>query len=322
MIESELEDRYGIEMHNVIIADNNGIPPYNKKMMVSRHHASVGGFLTCWNDPDEVSEELLPVIENVVNGIVPNDSTDSEVHWVDVFPDVTKFYSTGAGVKMDLEQPASSISTIDFKEIVLAWKDFLLEPPLHGAQVDKNGRAINTQELINTYQLDFANLVINLHETKPFVDKFPYTVNDELSMFLECWSTVNEIDSIVLPVIKRILNENLTTEDISGGGTFIVLNSSDAVLYGNAEDPVMTISTRDLYDIIILWRAFLLEEPLNGTITENRGFYNRNSISGNTIRRLNRPLSNSSSTFPWTGRKLWLTAIACLGILLLLRILL
>ena len=121
---------YNVSFNNIIIDDNNGLNAYTKKLASSSNYL-LGSFLTSWNSVEEIDEELLPTIEIILNGTQQNDYTDSAIVWVDIYPNITKFYKSGAGVTIDLNFPDYEIPTSDFKEIVLSWREFLSSSPLN-----------------------------------------------------------------------------------------------------------------------------------------------------------------------------------------------
>jgi len=83
-------------------------------------------FLFNWNS-DEINEILLPDIDKALSNINSEIENGSETISILIYQDKVDFY--------DDDGFAYQISTKDFKEIVIGWRDFLLTPPLSGTKV-------------------------------------------------------------------------------------------------------------------------------------------------------------------------------------------
>ena len=76
-----------------------------------------------WEDPDEIREEVLPVIDGVMKGEI----TDIEDKFIDsdivgsalVEPDITELYNSRTGYK------PMTLPTADFKQLWLEWIELL-----------------------------------------------------------------------------------------------------------------------------------------------------------------------------------------------------
>lgn len=84
-------------------------------------------FLFDWS-ASGITNDLLPAIEQVLNGTIIEYETGSETVAISIFQTKVDFYDN------DLNY-VSHIPTLDFKEICIGWRDFLLTPPLNGTQV-------------------------------------------------------------------------------------------------------------------------------------------------------------------------------------------
>ncbi len=84
-------------------------------------------FLYEWSS-NGITDELLPAIEQVLNGSITEYETGSETVSISIFQTKVDFYDN------DLNY-VGHIPTLDFKEICIGWRDFLLTPPLNGTQV-------------------------------------------------------------------------------------------------------------------------------------------------------------------------------------------
>lgn len=85
-------------------------------------------FLYDWSVA-EMDEWLLPYLDQVINGTLPEYDTGSETITILIKQDLTYFLIDGVGTNYP------TIPTQDFKEICLGWKEFLLTPPLNGTKV-------------------------------------------------------------------------------------------------------------------------------------------------------------------------------------------
>jgi hypothetical protein len=82
-------------------------------------------FLFNWN-AQEINEILLPDINQAL--VTPNSEIEngSETISILIYQNKVDFYA---------DDGSYSLPTLDFKEIVIGWRDFLLTPPLNGARV-------------------------------------------------------------------------------------------------------------------------------------------------------------------------------------------
>lgn len=80
---------------------------------------TVSAFLSDWKDFEMIDNYLLPGIDSVINGEEEELETGSETFTVIVDPVSTTFYLDNVG----MEYP--TIPTVDFRDIVLGWRDFL-----------------------------------------------------------------------------------------------------------------------------------------------------------------------------------------------------
>lgn len=115
-------NRYKINFYNKVIDFSNG--SRNEKIPDTNH--VVSSFLFGWSS-DDIDNYLIPNINSVINGTVDEFETGSEIIQAIVAPTVTTFYSSS----QDHDFPV--MPTADFKEILLGWREFLMQPPLSGA---------------------------------------------------------------------------------------------------------------------------------------------------------------------------------------------
>ena len=84
-------------------------------------------FLYDWS-AEGITDDLLPAINQVINGLINEYETGSETTTLNIFQNKVDFYDN------DLNY-VGNIPTQDFNEICIGWRDFLLTPPLNGTQV-------------------------------------------------------------------------------------------------------------------------------------------------------------------------------------------
>lgn len=114
-------DKYNIKFENKIFSW-----PSGKQVVkgIDINNDTVGSFLTSFRKPDKINQNLLPDINDVLNGIAEMRESQSATIPVNIYPTKTVFFIDDVGT--DYPQ----IPTVDFKEIVEGWHDFLLQPPL------------------------------------------------------------------------------------------------------------------------------------------------------------------------------------------------
>jgi hypothetical protein len=122
-----IKNRYGIKFENVIFERNQFGKEIHK--MIDINIFSLGVFLMGWNKPDKIDQRLLPDIYDVLNGVSDLRENASPTMQIEITPIETVFYDNRAGYDFP------RIPTADFKEIVEAWRDFLLDPPLDRSKI-------------------------------------------------------------------------------------------------------------------------------------------------------------------------------------------
>lgn len=83
-------------------------------------------FLFNWNI-DEINEILLPDIDRALSNINSQVENGSEAISILIYQDKVDFYDDNGF--------AYQLTTQDFKEIVIGWRDFLLTSPLNGTKI-------------------------------------------------------------------------------------------------------------------------------------------------------------------------------------------
>lgn len=97
--------------------------------IININNNSLGEFLTAWGNPQEINDLLIPDIEDVLNGVASLRENGSETISIDITPTSVIFYISNVGTNYP------KIPTLDFKEIVVGWRDFLLQPPLNRTRI-------------------------------------------------------------------------------------------------------------------------------------------------------------------------------------------
>lgn len=128
---------------------------------------------------------------------------------------------------------------------------------------------MTTQELISTYQLNFFNAIEEIGNTPKVIDKRLTTFNELLTGYLYEWERSEIIDSDLLPDLQLLLNDEVEKFDDSSTFAMIIANNAETRIYANnSAVPDVVIPTQDFHDMIILWRDFLNESPLSGTLVD------------------------------------------------------
>ena len=126
-----------------------------------------------------------------------------------------------------------------------------------------------TNTLIDKYKINFYNSIYENPVTEiKKIDKIPSTNNKFLITFLYSWSRPSDIDELLLPDIETVLNEE-EIELENGSETIQIIIYLDYVTFYPEHTDTFSIPTSDFKEIIIGWRDFLLEAPLNGTIVDD-----------------------------------------------------
>jgi len=117
-------DKYKINFYNKIVPYFDG--GRIEKIPDTDH--VVSSFLIDWS-ADDINNYVIPNLDSVINGNLDEFETGTEIMLVVVESSVTTFYPDSR------EQNFPSMATADFKEILIGWSEFLLQPPLSGAKV-------------------------------------------------------------------------------------------------------------------------------------------------------------------------------------------
>lgn len=93
-------------------------------------------FLYGWSNAVEINEYLMPLILDALEGKYDPETNTTSSGGTDIVieNDFCRFFSGFSDYSSYLN-PELIIPTLDFKEIVLAWRDFLLTAPLNGTVV-------------------------------------------------------------------------------------------------------------------------------------------------------------------------------------------
>ena len=122
----EIIDKYKISFENKILSSKLSGNIVYKNIKINNN--VIDEFLVDWSDPEEIDELLIPDIKAVMNGDNSLIENGSETISIDIEPVYVTFYKKEIG-----EATYPKIPTIDFLEIIEAWRDFLLQAPLNGS---------------------------------------------------------------------------------------------------------------------------------------------------------------------------------------------
>lgn len=99
-----------------------------------------------------------------------------------------------------------------------------------------------------------------------YISKWPNTSNNLLTGFLYTWNDSSEIDETLISKLEDILNGTVENDYSDANSLYIDIYQTETDFYAeDSELPDFTLPTQDFYDILILWRDFLNEAPLDGS---------------------------------------------------------
>lgn len=98
----------------------------------------IGNFFQDCGDALDITEWLIPEIESALADANSEIQADSAIVNVLIYHERTEFYSAFPGSSGYVFQ----LPTTHFLEIAIAWRDFLMEPPLEGTKVNDNGNIV------------------------------------------------------------------------------------------------------------------------------------------------------------------------------------
>lgn len=122
------------------------------------------------------------------------------------------------------------------------------------------------KEIIDKYQIRFENRKIDFGQGPENVKLIDININD-LGGFLISIKNPDYYTSELLLEIANALEGPETEEGIEKGGTTVLfyIHKTRVDFYSNYSDDFFSIPTSDFKEIIIGWRDFLLQPPLDGT---------------------------------------------------------
>nr|WP_294941397.1 hypothetical protein [uncultured Mucilaginibacter sp.] len=119
---NEIIKKYGIDFQNRV--DDGKIDKFP-----GAHEAFyITDLLFEWNSVDDINDGLLKDIEEALADSNSEIEAGSTVVDIIIYQNVVQFYPRW-------REEESSMPTADLKEIITAWRDFLLTPPLNGSSI-------------------------------------------------------------------------------------------------------------------------------------------------------------------------------------------
>jgi hypothetical protein len=119
---NEIIRKYGIDFQNRIDdGEIDKFPGANEDLYITL-------LLFEWNSVDDINDGLLKDIEEALADSNSEIEAGSTAVDIIIYQNLVQFYPRWSG-------EVSSMPTADLKEIVTAWRDFLLTPPLNGTPV-------------------------------------------------------------------------------------------------------------------------------------------------------------------------------------------
>ena len=115
------------------------------------------------------------------------------------------------------------------------------------------------KEIINKYKINFENRIDKFNK----IDKFPIMEEGYLSLFLYGWNSRHITENLLPDIEQALLDSNSEFEN--GNEVISILIYQNNVIFYHFDDPPFSIPTVDFKEIVIGWRDFLLQRPLDGT---------------------------------------------------------
>lgn len=122
---SNLINKYKLNFVNSAEQLNNNPRKIVKYPNIQNKHLFL--FLYEWSSAKEINEDLLPDIESAFLDVNYSESNASENVSIMIYHDRVELYDDNGFVY--------ELPIVDFKEILIGWRDFLLTPPLNGSKV-------------------------------------------------------------------------------------------------------------------------------------------------------------------------------------------
>lgn len=105
-------------------------PDYYISKWPDTFHDLLTEFLYIWVDSADIDEVLVPKLEDILNGIIEKGDSGAHSTYIEITQTETDFYAE------ESEVPDLTIPTQDFYDILILWRNFLNEPPLHQSKVN------------------------------------------------------------------------------------------------------------------------------------------------------------------------------------------
>lgn len=133
MSTQDILNLYNIKMYNKVDTVSLTGSKVNNKVFLGGNQMEIF-FELSYNDPDVINEDVLTKVNYILNGNTPPlNSIDCQLGGISTSPilysDAVRFHNPNTGAIVQ------TVPLNDFKVIAEAWRDFLLQPPLIGANV-------------------------------------------------------------------------------------------------------------------------------------------------------------------------------------------
>ena len=114
------------------------------------------------------------------------------------------------------------------------------------------------KEIINKYKINFQNRIDKFNK----IDKFPNMGEEYLTLFLYGWNSRDITENLLPDIEQALLDPNSEFEN--GNEIILILIHQENVIFYHFDDVPFSIPTADFKEIVIGWRDFLLQSPLDG----------------------------------------------------------
>lgn len=122
------------------------------------------------------------------------------------------------------------------------------------------------QKVIEQYNISFQNKILDFGKFGKVIHKILDMNNPTFGTFLLGWNDPQEINDLLLPDIDAILNGTSTLMENGSETISIDITPQNVIFYiPDVGTNYPTVPIADFNEIVLVWRDFLLRQPLNGT---------------------------------------------------------
>lgn len=128
------------------------------------------------------------------------------------------------------------------------------------------------QNIINQYQLSFQNKIVDFESRGKEIRKVINTNIPILDEFLMGLS-IESIEGRLIPSIEEVLSGQQSEIEDASERVDIIIHEDNVDFYPfDVTGEIVSMPTIDFMEIVIGWKEFLKQPPLNGSSVQNGSF--------------------------------------------------